>query len=160
MFSELQTVFSQKADPQQAEMLSRYMRDQFKFYGLHTPDRRACYQNFLKQEKIKKQIDWDLLDRAWNDVYREFQYFACDYLIKMQSCLTYEDLLHIKQFAITKPWWDTIDSLIKPIGYLGMHDKRVNKLMLEWSQDPNFWLRRIAIEHQLLRKDQMNTEII
>ena len=32
--------------------------------------------------------------------------------------------------------------------------------MLAWSQDDDFWIRRVAIEHQLLRKDKMNIELL
>lgn len=32
--------------------------------------------------------------------------------------------------------------------------------MLAWSQDDEFWIRRVAIEHQLLRKDKMNIELL
>ncbi len=32
--------------------------------------------------------------------------------------------------------------------------------MLEWSSDDNFWLRRVAIDHQLLRKDKMKTNLL
>lgn len=32
--------------------------------------------------------------------------------------------------------------------------------MLKWSQDPYFWVRRVAIEHQLLRKKKMNTALL
>lgn len=32
--------------------------------------------------------------------------------------------------------------------------------MLDWSKDPDKWVRRVAIEHQLLRKDKMNTALL
>lgn len=32
--------------------------------------------------------------------------------------------------------------------------------MLAWSKDDDFWVRRVAIEHQLLRKDKMNVELL
>ena len=32
--------------------------------------------------------------------------------------------------------------------------------MLEWSLDEDFWLRRIAIDHQLGRKEKTNTELL
>lgn len=160
MFSQLQIQFQNKADSQQAKMLAGYMRGQFEFYGLHTPERRACYEDFLKQEKQKGQINWNLLNQAWQDEHREFQYFVCDYLIAMEKFLTYDDIPKIEKFARSKQWWDTIDSLIKPIGYLGLHDERINELMLKWSQDSDFWIRRIAIEHQLLRKEKMNTKLL
>lgn len=32
--------------------------------------------------------------------------------------------------------------------------------MLEWSKDENFWVRRIAIDHQLCRKEKTNTKLL
>ena len=32
--------------------------------------------------------------------------------------------------------------------------------MLEWSTDEDFWMRRIAIDHQLCRKERTNTELL
>lgn len=32
--------------------------------------------------------------------------------------------------------------------------------MLSWSKDSDFWLRRIAIDHQLLRKDKTNKDLL
>ena len=32
--------------------------------------------------------------------------------------------------------------------------------MLAWSVDEDFWVRRIAIDHQLLRKERTNTELL
>ena len=67
--------------------MAAYMRDLFPFYGLPTPKRKAVYKDFLKAEKNKKQIDWELLDKCYADEYREFQYFVIDYLITMQDVL-------------------------------------------------------------------------
>lgn len=36
----------------------------------------------------------------------------------------------------------------------------VNNILLAWSTDDNFWLRRIAIDHQLMRKDKTDTELL
>ena len=32
--------------------------------------------------------------------------------------------------------------------------------MLEWSKDEDFWVRRIAIDHQLCRKEKPNTKLL
>lgn len=159
-YQELKQQFEQDSNPKKAKQLASYMRNQFEFYGYHTPQRRAIYHNFLLEEKKKQRIDWTLLNQAWADLHREMQYFVCDYLIAMQKHLSFAEMTKIEYFARTKQWWDTIDSLIKPIGNLGLRDKRINSLMLRWSTDNDFWLRRIAIEHQLLRKEQMNTELL
>ena len=49
---------------------------------------------------------------------------------------------------------------MKLYGYVGLKDQRVDQLMLDWSKDPDKWVRRVAIEHQLLRKDKMNTALL
>ncbi len=69
-------------------------------------------------------------------------------------------MIRFFNYIKSKQWWDTIDSLIKPIGKIGLRDERVNDLMLIWSKDNDFWVRRVAIEHQLLRKDKMNIELL
>lgn len=74
--------------------------------------------------------------------------------------LTFEDIPAIRKFIDMKQWWDTIDSLDQVIGKIGLRDERVDALMLEWSTDEDFWVRRIAIDHQLLRKDKTNTVLL
>ena len=159
-FQNLKEKFMRNADAGVAQEMQQYMKNKFLFYGYHTPARRKIYAENLKLEKKNKKIDWDLLNQAWNDPYREMQYFACDYLLALKKYLMFSDMDKIENFVRTKSWWDTIDSLIKPVSYLGLHDERVNNLMLKWSQDDNIWIRRFAIEHQLLRKDQMNTALL
>ena len=88
------------------------------------------------------------------------QYFVCDYLNRMAGYLSFSDMHRIEQYVRTKQWWDTTDSLIKPIGKLGLRDQRIDKLMLQWSLDEDKWVRRVAIEHQLLRKDKMNIDLL
>ena len=88
------------------------------------------------------------------------QYFVCDYLIALKKYLKFEDMSKVEEFVRTKQWWDTIDSLIKLIGDLGLRDERIDELMLTWSRDDDFWIRRVAIEHQLLRKDKMNLPLL
>ena len=150
--------FEKRANEDNAIQMAKYLRNQFVFYGLKSPARRDAYHQILKDEK--KQIDWDLLDQAWNDKHREMQYFVCDYLLAMEKYVSYDDLFKIEHYVRTKQWWDTIDSLMKLYGYVGLKDQRLDQLMLDWSKDPDKWVRRVAIEHQLLRKDKMNTTLL
>jgi 3-methyladenine DNA glycosylase AlkD len=32
--------------------------------------------------------------------------------------------------------------------------------MIEWSKDKDFWIRRISIDHQLLRKEKTNVDLL
>ena len=155
---DLKKNFEKRANEDNAIQMAKYLRNQFVFYGLKSPARRDAYHQILKDEK--KQIDWDLLDQAWNDKHRDMQYFVCDYLLAMEKYVSYDDLFKIEHYVRTKQWWDTIDSLMKLYGYVGLKDQRVDQLMLDWSKDPDKWVRRVAIEHQLLRKDRINTALL
>lgn len=64
------------------------------------------------------------------------------------------------KYMKTKQWWDTIDGLNRIIGHIGLKDERIQELMLTWSKDDDFWMRRIAINHQLGRKEKTNTQLL
>lgn len=159
-YQSLKDSFENNQDIQNALKMSGYMRDLFKFYGIAAPKRKAVYKSFLKQEKREKVIDWELLDRCYEDEHREFQYFVCDYLQEMKRYLLFEDITKIKQYIKVKQWWDTIDCFDRIIGDIGIRDQRVGQLMLKWSKDQDMWLRRVAIDHQLCRKEKTDTALL
>ena len=159
-YLEIKKLFEQNEDKENAIAMAKYMRNLFEFYGLATPKRKKLYKDFLKEEKKNKKVDWEFLDKCYLDSHREFQYLVSDYLITMNDYLTYDDIPKIKKYVKTKQWWDTIDFLDRVIGEIGLKDNRVNDLMLEWSCDNDFWVRRVAIDHQLCRKEKTNTELL
>ena len=152
--------FEALADPINATKMSAYMRNQFTFYGLSTPIRKAVYKELLRVEKKSRQIDWLFLNECWNDPHREFQYLVMDYLFFMQKFLTYEDVERIYFFICNKQWWETIDGLDRIVGNISFVDSRIDNLMLEWSTSDDLWVRRISIDHQLCRKEKTNTELL
>lgn len=160
MYLAIKIQFEEHKDEKNAVKMAAYMRNLFLFYGLPTPKRKAIYKDFLKSERTRKTIDWDFLDKCYADEHREFQYLVMDYLVVMQKFLTYDDVPHIKQYIKSKQWWDTIDGFDRIVGNIAFADCRINDLMLAWSTDEDFWLRRIAIDHQLCRKDKTNTELL
>ena len=156
VFKQIQAAFASKANLEKAPLMAKYMRNQFSFYGIQTKDRQLCYRKQLKQLK-NVPLNWDLIALAWDDEHREFQYFACDYL--RRKGIELDDLPRIKELIVKKSWWDTIDSLIKPIGKLSTQVD-LSQPMLAWSQDANLWVRRAAIEHQLVLKEKTKPELL
>ena len=159
-YSKIKQLFEQNRDEENAIKMSKYMRDLFKFYGIPTPVRKSLYKDLLKEEKAKKTIDWNFLDKCYEDDYREFQYLALDYIENMQKFLNYDDVPKLYKYIKSKQWWDTIDRFDRIVGNIAFKDDRINDLMLKWSKDEDFWLRRIAIDHQLGRKDKTNTKLL
>lgn len=129
-YLHIKQIFETYADAENAISMAKYMRNQFVFYGIPTPRRKACCRGFLKAEKKNVSIDWDFLDLCYADDHREFQYFACDYLAAFQKILTFEDISQIRRYVRQKQWWDTIDCLDRIIGGIGLEDPRVDGVML------------------------------
>ncbi len=164
--------FRQHKNEENAEKQAAYLRHQFEFIGLKTPERRLLAKDFLKEKKADKQIDWKLVFEFWNLPEREFQYLALDYLHQMKKWLIFDDLEKIKKLTVSKSWWDTVDALDELVGQLLLTGRKqatendstayeqVKTLVKEWAQAENFWLRRIAIDCQLSFKNQTDLELL
>ena len=159
-FNKLYEEMIQHKNEEQAQKMSKYMLNKFEYIGIKTPERREIFKNFFKEYKNEEKIDWEFVNKCWENKYREFQYIAADYLKNMKDKLTIDDIPEFKRLILKKSWWDTIDNLDMTIGALALKDSNVNKILLEWSLDENIWLRRIAIDHQLLRKEKTDTELL
>lgn len=159
-FEEMTRLFEENADSAKVQAMSDYMKNRFSFYGIQTPKRRALYKSFLANEKKSGKLDWAFLKQVWQDDHRECQYLVLDYLRAMEKFLTYDDIEKLEYFIRTKQWWDSIDILAHVIAHIGLDDDRIDDLMRLWAQDGNIWLRRLAILHQLGRKEQTKIDLL
>lgn len=164
--------FRQHKNEENAEKQAAYLRHQFEFIGLKTPERRLLAKDFLKEKKADRQIDWELVFEFWNLPEREFQYLALDYLHQMKKWVIFDDMEKIKKLTVSKSWWDTVDALDELVGHLLLTGRKqatendstayeqVKTLVKEWAQAENFWIRRIAIDCQLSFKNQTDLELL
>ena len=164
--------FRQYKNEENAEKQAAYLRHQFEFIGLKTPERRLLAKDFLKEKKADRQIDWELVFEFWNLPEREFQYLALDYLHQMKKWVIFDDMEKIKKLTVSKSWWDTVDALDELVGQLLLTGRKqatendstayeqVETLVKEWAQAENFWIRRIAIDCQLSFKNQTDLELL
>lgn len=157
-YQELLVRFEEQANAEQASRMAAYIKNHFPFYGVQTPIRRTLYKDIIIADKKNGKIDWDLLNLVWSQEKRELHYFVCDYLKGLHKFLSYDDVPLILTFAKSNQWWDTIDHFDRILGNIS--DDRIPSLMLELSQSEDFWLRRIAIDHQLGRKDKTDTALL
>ena len=161
-YEEIFDLFREHADAQKAAEMSAYMRDLFPFLGIQKPQRKKLQREFLKAAKkaaCYESVDWDFVTTCWT-MEREFQYLALDYLQVVQSQLTQEDIPRLRELVVTRSWWDTVDSLDAIIGAIALRFPEVNAVLLAWSTDEDFWLRRIAIDFQLQYKELTDTALL
>ncbi|MFA6722158.1 MAG: DNA alkylation repair protein [Bacilli bacterium] len=160
MYQVIVGEFKKRENPRRAKEMAAYMRNQFLFYGIKTPERREIIAPILMEMSKQKDVDWNFVFSCWEDPRRELQYVALTYLNRIRARLTIDDIDRLKRLAVTKSWWDTVDSLDTIIGDIAFRDRRVDEILLSWSRDDNIWLRRIAINHQRKRKDKTDTALL
>lgn len=146
-------------DDEASKHMAAYMRDQFSFLGVKTDKRREITKPYFKNDE-DEDIDWNFVNLCWKNPYREFQYVALDYLELKQDLLGLEHMEKLKEMAKIKPWWDTIDGLDGIIGNIVKGDIEGEAMMLDWSKSDDFWIRRLAIDHQLKYKKDTNTKLL
>lgn len=140
--------------------MEKYMRNKFRFLGIKTPERRKFAKKLFKNIDKNTEIDWDFVFKCWENDFREMQYLALDYIKILQKTLLPKDITNLKKLIVSKSWWDTIDNIDLIIGQIALEFEEIDEILLEWSISENIWLRRIAIDHQLLRKENTKTEVL
>ena len=151
--------FKKLKNDKKAIEMSAYMKNQFAFLGISASPRKEI-ENKIFKSVSKGDLDFKFTDKCYKNKYREFQYAAIDYLNFKKEYLNISHIEILKNYILTKSWWDTIDRLDKIVGDIALRDERVNEILLNWSLDENIWLRRVAIDHQILRKEKTNIELL
>jgi hypothetical protein len=105
------------ADPSRSAAMRAYMRDQFEFLGVGTPQRRAATK-FL-YASMKPWGPEELIDAAratWELNEREYQYAAIDLLAMHYDKFDPRHLPFLMELVQSRSWWDTVDALASVIG--------------------------------------------
>ena len=148
----LKNLFEKNADPSQAAPMKKYMRDQFEYLGIKTPQSITLQKEFYGEHGLPEITDLDpILRDLWTLPQREFQYVAVGLLGKCEEEIPAKFIKTIEYLIVTKSWWDTVDSLAG--GIVGFHFKRFpnvrEKYLTKWRSSENFWLKRTTILFQL-----------
>lgn len=135
--------------------MSAYMRGKFVYLGLTTPQRRAATKATIRA------WDGDSLTPAralWRKREREYQYVACDLLRHHMHRLDGAALATLAELVQSKSWWDTVDALAPVVGNIVLRERGLVAEMDQWIVADDFWLRRVAILHQLAWKQDTDEQ--
>ncbi|GAA5175181.1 DNA alkylation repair protein [Niveibacterium umoris] len=142
------------ASPERQAPMQAYMKDRFAFLGVATPARRAATMPLIRA--LKAPTAADLLATAgalWQMPAREFQYVAVDLLARHHRRLGRADVPALLALAREKTWWDSVDGLAGVVGDVVRAARRdapdPQACMDDAVADADFWVRRIAMLHQL-----------
>ncbi|MGO8758339.1 MAG: DNA alkylation repair protein [Terracidiphilus sp.] len=143
-----------------AAEMSAYMRNQFEYIGVGTPERRAAVAPLIRALKPADAAELRrAADGLWRMRERDYQYVAVGLLGRYQALLSLDDLPWLLDLVQEKSWWDTVDSLVKAVGPVveraGAKGKRAMDAAVKHE---NFWVRRIAMLHQLGLRGETDTK--
>jgi len=159
----LKALFEKNADRTQAASMKKYMRDQFEYLGIKTPQNKALMKEFISKHGLPPLDDLDVILRdLWTLPQREFQYVGLGLLDRLEKKLSAKSIKTIEYLIVTKPWWDTVDAIASHT--VGTHFRRFpdmrEKYLSKWRVSENIWLRRTTILFQLNYKKETDFELL
>lgn len=160
LIQTLNTAFIGARNQEIALAQAAYMKNQFPFLGIKTPDRRQLQKEILAGFKAKDEKELlEVAQQIWKMEEREFQYAALEVLERQSKLLTPFSLPVLEQFIRNKSWWDTVDFLAANlIGGVVAKNLTLLDTMDQWIEDENFWIRRSALLSQLKWKKKTDME--
>ena len=157
------THLEQNGNPKIAAAQQQYMRNQFEFYGLKSPERRLIQKAILVEygmptiEQMPK-----LLDLMWQNPHRDLQLYGLDLIERSIKKVEKDFIIVLEKLIITKSWWDTVDMLAGKL--VAQHFKRFPELLPDypnkWMASGNMWLQRSAIIFQLKYRKTTDTDLL
>jgi 3-methyladenine DNA glycosylase AlkD len=147
------------ADAKLAAGMRAYMRGRFEYLGIQTPIRRAAVAPLIKAFKPADAAELrKAADGLWQMREREYQYVAADLLARYEAVLSLDDLPWLLELAQEKSWWDTVDCIVKVVGQIVRRSGAKGRRAMDAAvKHDNFWVRRIAMLHQLGLRDEVDT---
>ncbi|HCM86753.1 MULTISPECIES: DNA alkylation repair protein [Enterococcus] len=145
-----------------AEPMAHYMKDHFPFCGVKKPQRALLERPFLKESlDLSMPALLQEIFRNYNKAEREYQYYAIDLAQRNIQRFSLEDLAALLPLLAEKSWWDSIDAWRKVFStWVLAHPAEIKQVYHFFYQHENFWYRRVAINLQLMFKEQTDPELL
>ncbi len=155
----VEAALAQVADGTRSAGMRAYMRDQFVYLGVTTPERRAAVKVLVRGFAPVEALALKSAALAlWAMEHREYQYVAADLINRHQAALDLEDLPWLLDLVQNKSWWDTFECFPKLVGSIVLRSGAKGRRAMDLAvKHENFWVRRIAMLHQLGMRDKVDT---
>ena len=151
--------FEANSNAQIAAGQKAYMRNQFEFYGIKTPERRKLQRPFLVKSYLPEKNELEqIVKTLWQKPQREYQFFAQELVSKYSRRFDKKDISLLEYMVTHKSWWDTVDFIaVKLIGpYFDQYPEQLDSYLKKWMASNNIWLQRCCLLYQLKSKDKMD----
>ena len=162
LITDIRTHLASKADPERARGQQAYMKSEMPFRGVPVPEVRKCVRTLAKRYTLSLTDIESTAVTLWNQAqFREERYAALTILGFTSARGQWQFVDLYEHMAVTGAWWDFVDELAHRIGdLLDACPNQARARVLSWSVHENMWLRRLAIESQLQRRDRTDTDLL
>ena len=155
--------YEEHRDPVRAMQMKKYMKDQFEFYGIGTPDRRALMTAHIRKYGWPEWVMMeDIARRLWDMEYRECQSTVIDLFNRMKKKLGPEQIPLMEYLITSKSWWDTVDGLAGWLvgDILKKYPEQIEPVTTRWMDSGNIWLQRTCLLFQLSYKQDTDLDLL
>lgn len=155
--------FHQLGDPERAIFMSKYLKNQFEFYGVNAPARKALGRQLVPGFDWKDQKAFlEFVDLCWNEHKREFNYTALDLSFRFRKKLNQDSIPFYEKLIGRESWWETVDGIAPQIvGRLIIDQPEKQWSYAEkWITMDDIWYQRSALILQLMYKDKTDFELL
>lgn len=159
----LKSRFELLADAGRANWQKAYLRNQFDFYGVSSPEQQLIRKEVFMEAGVPSpdQVE-PMIHELWALPQREYQYFGL-FLVEKTIKKADKDFIPVLEFMIVnKSWWDTVDMIATH--HVATHFRRFPDLIPafihKWLFSGNIWLQRTAILFQLKYKEKTDTSLL
>jgi 3-methyladenine DNA glycosylase AlkD len=162
-YSKFKAALESKQDSSRAIRMKAYMKGQFEFYGVSSPDRKGIVSGILG-EMGNPDLDvlWGITGLMWADPHREMQYSCMDITNRSLKILDKSMTPYYNKLIGQKSWWDSVDWLAPRVmgtlfqKYPGLQ----NEYLDHWINSGNKWYVRSAILFQLHYKEKTDFDLM
>ena len=155
--------FRSNSDKTKAAWSEAYLLNQFRFFGLQTPERRMLCKTHYKTYPVKDLAELEAIVRACFELpEREYQYFGIELFAYHKKLWQVSSIRLMEECIVTKSWWDSVDHIASEwLGpYFKMFPDKIPAITGKWNRSKNIWLQRSSIMFQKAYKKQTDTALL
>jgi 3-methyladenine DNA glycosylase AlkD len=159
----LSEIFQLNTNTDIAFYMKKYMKGQYEYFGIKSPERREIKKEFLQKYGLPEQLILPVLVKdCWELPQREFQYFIME-VLERTAKKAEPNRMELYEFMImNKSWWDTVDYIASNL--VGVHFKQYPELISpttkKWMDSGNIWLQRTSLLFQLKYKRKTDVALM
>lgn len=159
----IEAVFTKHADAHNAASMKAYLLDQFEFFGIKTPERRAFSKTHHKKYPVKELKELEaIVWECFQLPQREYQYFGIELFSFQRKKWNKSSIELMERCLLTKSWWDSVDHIaaewLDP--YFKMFPEQTKQVTAKWNLSADMWLQRSSIIFQRKYKKATDTDLL